>query len=84
MTEAGVAVAVTLSPGTVAVLDAGTHSAGLIHSQVGRFVSGKAFWAGLKRITGLGSPRVCRASAYSTASPAGRPGRAGQRCCGCE
>ena len=32
VTETGVAVAVTLSPGTVAVFDSGTHSAGLIHS----------------------------------------------------
>lgn len=39
VTDTGVAVAVTLSPGTVAVFDSGTHSAGLIHSQVGRFVS---------------------------------------------
>ena len=67
VTETGVAVAVTLSPGTVAVFDSGTHSAGLIHSQVGRFVSCKASWAGLERITGLGSPRVWRASAASTA-----------------
>ena len=71
VTETGVAVAVTLSPGTVAVFDSGTHSAGLIHSQVGRFVSCKAFWAGLERITGLGSPRVWRASAASTAGSGG-------------
>ena len=62
VTDTGVAVAVTLSPGTVAVFDSGTHSAGLIHSQVGKFVSCRAFWAGLERITGLGSPRVWRAS----------------------
>jgi hypothetical protein len=62
-----VAVAVTLSPGTVAVFDSGTHSARLIHSQVGRFVSCKAAYAGLARITGLGSTRVWRASAASTA-----------------
>ena len=67
VTETGVAVAVTLSPGTVAVFDSGTHSAGLIHSQVGKFVSCKAFCAGLERITGLGSPRVWRASAARTA-----------------
>ena len=75
ITETGVAVAVTLSPGTVAVFDSGTHSAGLIHSQVGRFASCKAFSAGLERITGLGSPRVCRASAASTAGSGG-PGPA--------
>ena len=62
VTDTGVVVAVTLSPGTVAVFDSGTHSAGLIHSQVGKFVSCRAFWAGLERITGLGSPRVWRAS----------------------
>src|SRR5258708_6846175 len=71
VTETGVAVAVTLSPGTVAVFDCGTHSAGLIHSQVGRLVSCKAFWAGLERITGLRSPRVWRASAASTAASGG-------------
>jgi hypothetical protein len=67
--ETGVAVAVTLSPGTVAVFDSGTHSARLIPSQVGRFVSCKAACAGLARITGLGSTRVWRASAASTARP---------------
>jgi hypothetical protein len=77
VTETGVAVAVTLSPGTVAVFDLGTHSAGLIHSQVGRFVSCKAAWAGLERITGLGSPRVWRARAASTAGFGGA-GRAGE------
>jgi hypothetical protein len=71
VTETGVAVAVTLSPGTVAVFDSGAHSAGLIHTQVGRLVSCKAFWAGLERITGLGSPRVWRASAASTAGSGG-------------
>jgi hypothetical protein len=35
VTGTGVAVAVTLSYGTVAVFDSGTHFAGLIHSQVG-------------------------------------------------
>jgi hypothetical protein len=60
------AVAVTLSPGTVAVFDLGAHSAGLIHSQVGRFVNCKAFSAGLERITRLGSPSVWLASAAST------------------
>jgi len=91
VTETGVAVAVTLSPGTVAVFDSGTHSAGLIHSQVGKFVSCKASWAGLERITGLGRPSGWRASAASTAGsggtgappaagPAGRcADRAGQR-----
>ena len=34
VTDTGVAVAVTLSPGTVAVFDSGTHSAGLIHGQI--------------------------------------------------
>jgi hypothetical protein len=43
----------------------------LIHSQVDRFVSCKAFWAGLELITGLGSPRVWRASAASTAGSGG-------------
>ena len=60
VTETGVAVAVTLSPGTVAVFDSGTHSAGLIHSQADRFASCKAAWAGLERITGLGSPESGR------------------------
>jgi hypothetical protein len=81
VTDTGVAVAVTLSPGTVAVFDSGTHSAGLIHSQLGRFVSCKAACAGLERITGLGSPRVWRASAASTAGsggPGGPGGRAGR------
>ena len=74
------AVAVTLSPGTVAVFDSGTHSAGLIHSQAGQSVSCRAFWAGLERITRLGSPRVWRAHAARTAgsggaapAPAGAP-----------
>jgi hypothetical protein len=58
VTETWVAVAVTLSPGTVAVFDSGTHSAGLIHSHVGRFTSCNAACAGLERITGLGSPSV--------------------------
>jgi hypothetical protein len=71
VTDTGVAVAVTLSPGTVAVFDSGTHSAGLIHSHVGRFTSCKAACAGLERITGLGSPRVWRASAASTAGSGG-------------
>ena len=75
VTETGVAVAVTLSPGTVAVFDSGTHSAGLIHSHVGKFVSCKAAWAGLERITGLGSPRVWRASAASTAGSGRRERR---------
>jgi len=43
----------------VAVFDSGSHSAGLIHSHVGRFVSCKAFCAGLERITGLGSTDHC-------------------------
>ena len=60
VTETRVAVAVTLSPGTVAVFDSGTHSAGLIHSQADRFASCKAAWAGLERITGLGSPESGR------------------------
>jgi hypothetical protein len=76
VTETGVAVAVTLSPGTVAVFDSGTHSAGSIHSQVGRLVSCKAAWARLERITGLGSPRVCRASAASAAGAAALTGQA--------
>ena len=72
VTETGVAVAVTLSPGTVAVLDSGTQTAGLIHSQVGRFVSCKAVCAGLEWITGLGSTRYFRARG-------GSADRAGQR-----
>ena len=47
VTETGVAVA--LSPSTVAVFDSGTHPAGLIHSQVGRFVGCKAIAAGAVR-----------------------------------
>jgi hypothetical protein len=34
-------------------------------------VSCRAFWAGLERITGLGSPSVWRASAASTAGSGG-------------
>ena len=88
VTETGVAVAVTLSPSTVAVFDSGTHSAELIHSQVGKFVSCRAFWAGLERITRLGSPRVWRASAArgrrrrpgpGGSARRGRANRAGQR-----
>lgn len=83
VTETGVAVAVTLSPGTVAVFDSGTHSAGLIHSQVGRFVSCKASWAGLERITGLGSPgsggpaRPARPGPATLTRPGGWAGRGG-------
>jgi hypothetical protein len=57
-----------------------SRTSGLIHSQVGKFVSCRAFWAGLEQITGLGSPRVWRASAARTAgsggaapAPAGAP-----------
>ena len=69
VTDTGVALAVTLSPGTVAVFDRGTHSAGLIHSHVGRFASCKASWAGLARITGLGSSCRGRLAAKGVQAP---------------
>ena len=49
----------------------------MIHSHVGRLVSCKAFSAGLERITGLGSPRVWRASAASAAGSGGAGPAAG-------
>ena len=66
--DTGVAVAVTASPGTCAVLDCGCHTFAATHSHTGNLVSCSAPGAGEERITGSGS---CR---YFTASWASTPG----------
>ena len=65
--ETGVAVAVTLSPGTEAVFDREAHAAWVIHNQVGKPVSCKSPGAGEDRMTGLGRTQVadCKLGQHS-------------------
>jgi len=66
--EEGVAVAVTLNPGTDAVADRGPHDPGSSHNHTGTFTSTFVLDGGFHRITGVGSRNAFTAACANTAA----------------
>jgi len=69
----GLAVAVTLIPGTDAVADRGPHESAPSHTHVGKYTICGVGGAGFTRTTGVGNRSALTASSASSCGPGGVP-----------